>query len=59
MLSVVDDGDVSGACRRLGLDLVGIPRSPFISGFVWKREPAVVAGPNVCVLAVVAVSSYG
>ena len=58
-LCVGDDGDVSSACRRFGLDLLGVSRSPFISGFVGKCEPAIVAGSDMCVLAVVAVSSYG
>jgi hypothetical protein len=55
---VGDDGDVSDACRRLSLDLVGVPRSPFVSGFVRKCELAVIASSNVCVLAVDAVISY-
>jgi hypothetical protein len=57
-LCVGDDGDVSSACRPLSLDLVGVPRSPIVSCFVGKCDPAVVAGSNVCVVAVVAVSSY-
>jgi hypothetical protein len=56
---VGDDGDVSGACRRLSLDLVSVSRSLFISGFVRKCEPTVVASSNMCVLALVAVGSYG
>jgi hypothetical protein len=56
---VGDDSDVSSACRRLSLNLVGVPRSLFISGFVGKCELAIIAGSNMCVLAVVAVSSYG
>jgi hypothetical protein len=55
---VGDDGDVSSACRRLSLNLVSVSRSLFISGFVGKCEPAVVASSNMCVLAVVAVSLY-
>jgi hypothetical protein len=54
-----NDGDVSSACRRLSLDLVSVPRSLFISGFVGICEPAIVASSDMCVFAVVAVSLYG
>jgi hypothetical protein len=54
---VGDDGDVSGACRRLSLDLVSVPRSPSFRSLVGKCEIAIIASSNMCVLAVVAISS--
>jgi hypothetical protein len=55
-LCVGDDGDVSGACRRLSLDLVSVPRSPSFRSLVGKCEIAIIASSNMCVLAVVAIS---
>jgi hypothetical protein len=53
---VGDDGDVSGACRCLSLDLVGVPRSPSFRSLVGKCKIAIIAGSNMCVLAVVVIS---
>ena len=58
-LCVRDYSDISGACRRVVLNLVSVFLSPLISSLVRKGEPAIIAGSNVCVLAVVAVSLQG
>jgi hypothetical protein len=58
-LCIGNDSDVSSACRRLSVNLVSVPRSPFISSFVGECKLAIVASSDVCVLAVVAISSYG
>jgi hypothetical protein len=55
-LCVGNDGDVSSTYRRLSLDLVSVPRSPSFRSLVGKCEIAIIAGSNMCVLAVVAIS---
>jgi hypothetical protein len=54
---VGNDSDVSSACRRLSLNLVGVPCSPSFRSLVGKCKIAIIAGSDMCVLAVVAVSS--
>jgi hypothetical protein len=56
-LCVGDDGEVSGACRRLSLDLVSVPCSLSFRSLVGKCKIAIIADSDMCVLAMVAVSS--
>ena len=53
---VGDDGDVSGPCRRLSLDLVSVLRSLCFRSLIGKCLIAIIASSNMCVLAVIVVS---
>ena len=52
-----DNGYVSGDCRRLSLDFLSIPRSPFISSFIGKYKLVIITSSNIYILIVVIVSS--
>jgi hypothetical protein len=54
-LFVGDDGDVGGACRRLSL--LGVLCSPLLRSLIGKCEITIIAGSDMCVFAVYAVSS--
>jgi hypothetical protein len=56
-LCIGNDSDVSSAYRRLSLNLVSVPRSLSFRSLIGKCKIAIITSSNMCVLAVVIISS--